>query len=110
MDINEATTKLAALAQGTRLGVFRLLLEYGQTGLPAGKLSDKLGVPHNTLSFHLAHLKQAGLVRDCRSGRQIIYIAQINAIRGLVDFLQRDCCRYSDEDCLLVTASRRGAV
>ena len=65
-----------ALSQETRLRVFRLLVEYGRDGTPAGMLSETLGIPHNTLSFHLAQMSHAGLVLSQREGRSIIYTAQ----------------------------------
>ena len=72
MDIQQAIVAFDALSQETRLRVFRLLVQHGPTGTPAGTLSEELGVPHNTLSFHLAHMSNAGLVLSRREGRSII--------------------------------------
>ena len=69
MDINEAVIAFDALSQDTRLRVFRLLVEYGPEGTPAGTISETLDVPHNTLSFHLSHMSNAGLILSRREGR-----------------------------------------
>lgn len=100
MDINDAITAFGSLSQETRLRAFRLLVEYGSTGCAATVLSDKLGVPQNTLSFHLAHLSNAGLVCSVREGRSIIYFAQLDIIEGLMEFMAENCCVSSDTDCL----------
>ena len=81
-----------ALSQQTRLEAFRLLVQAGLAGLPAGVLSDKLDIPHNTLSFHLNHLSNAGVVSFHKQGRQVIYKANFEAINGLISFLVEDCC------------------
>ncbi|MFM9873809.1 MAG: ArsR/SmtB family transcription factor [Fimbriimonadaceae bacterium] len=83
---------LSALSQETRLDAFRILIEYGSEGLPAGQLGERLGVPHNTLSFHLSHLNQAGLVKSRKEGRTVIYSADCDVAKGLVDFLIANCC------------------
>ena len=75
MDIQKALAAFDALSQDTRLRVFRLLVEYGEAGAPAGALSEALHIPHNTLSFHLSHMSHAGLVVSRREGRSIIYRA-----------------------------------
>lgn len=72
--------------------VFKLLVEYGAAGAPAGRLSEQLDIPHNTLSFHLSHLSHAGLVKAKRSGRSIIYTANNAAAQRLLDFLTENCC------------------
>ncbi|MFT5657155.1 MAG: ArsR family transcriptional regulator [Gammaproteobacteria bacterium] len=95
MDIKNATSLFDALSQETRLRAFRLLVQAGQLGLPAGKLSEKLGTPHNTLSFHLNHLSNAGIIQSRREGRSIIYSANFDVMHGLISFLVKDCC--SDE-------------
>ncbi len=92
MDIQEALTAFDALSQETRLRVFRLLVEYGPNGAPAGKLSETLGVPHNTLSFHLSHMSNAALVLSRREGRSIIYSANFDFFTGLIRFMVEDCC------------------
>lgn len=92
MDINRAVIALSALSQETRLRVFKLLVEYGAAGAPAGRLSEQLDIPHNTLSFHLSHLSHAGLVKAKRAGRSIIYTANNAAAQNLLDFLTENCC------------------
>ena len=93
MDIDQATTAFGALSQETRLRVFRLLVKHGQAGAAAGTLSEALGIPHNTLSFHLSHMSNAGLVLSRREGRSIIYSANFELITGLIRFMVEDCCR-----------------
>lgn len=92
MDIQEALIAFDALSQETRLKVFRLLVEHGTAGAPAGKLSDRLGIPANTLSFHLSHMANAGLVQSRREGRSIIYSANFPFFTGLIRFMVKDCC------------------
>jgi DNA-binding transcriptional ArsR family regulator len=92
MDTVSAVTSLAALAQPHRLAVFRRLVELGPDGALAGDLAAHLGVPANTLSFHLKTLQQAGLIAPEPRGRNIRYRADFTAMRGLVDFLTDNCC------------------
>lgn len=98
MDIDNALIAFSALSQETRLKVFKILVEYGSTGSPAGQLSERLGIPHNTLSFHLAHLSHAGMVSSRKQGRSIIYSANCDAIEGLISFLNENCCTL-EVDC-----------
>lgn len=92
------------LSQETRLRAFRLLVKAGQTGLPAGEISKKLGIPHNTLSFHLNHLSNTGIVQSRRAGRSIIYSANYDVMHKLITFMVKDCCSddlasiHKDED------------
>lgn len=100
MDINHAVIALSALSQETRLRVFKLLIEYGPEGTPAGQLSEQLEIPHNTLSFHLSHLSHAGLVKSHRQGRSILYAANSAAIESLLSFIVENCCaRGKAPDC-----------
>lgn len=99
MEEMRAVDALAALAQATRLRLYRLLVQAGPLGLAAGSIALTLGVPAPTLSFHLKGLVQAGLVRVERRGRQMIYAADIGAMRALVDFLTDDCCQGHPELC-----------
>lgn len=92
MDTLTAVPVLAALAQDTRLRAFRLLVQAGPDGVAAGALSEALGTPHNSLSFHLAHLVNAGIVSVRRQGRSMIYAVNFPAIRDLLEFLVKDCC------------------
>lgn len=86
---------LAALAQESRLRVFRLLVTAGPDGLAAGQIAEDLALPANTLSFHLSHLKAAGLVSVRRDGRSQIYAAEYTRMRGLIDYLTEQCCTRS---------------
>lgn len=87
-----AIAALSALAQEHRLAAFRLLVEAGPEGLPAGTVADRLGMPPSSLSFHLAHLERAGLVAKTRLGRTLIYSARFATVRGLADYLLENCC------------------
>jgi DNA-binding transcriptional ArsR family regulator len=93
MDIKQALAAFSTLSQETRLRVFRLLVEYGPAGSPAGKLSTSLQIPHNTLSFHLSHMSRAGLVLSRREGRSVIYSANFEFFSGLIRYMVEDCCR-----------------
>ena len=92
MDIQEAIIMFDALSQETRLSAFRLLVKAGAQGLPAGALSAALGTPHNTMSFHLHHLFNAGVVTSRREGRSVIYTANFALVRDLIGFMVKDCC------------------
>lgn len=83
---------LAALANEHRLGVFRLLVQAGPEGRPAGAIADALELPASSLSFHLAHLTRAGLITQRRESRSLIYAADFTAMNGLVGFLTENCC------------------
>lgn len=93
MDTQHALVAFDALSQETRLRIFRTLVEYGDTGLAAGALADRLKVAQNTLSFHLQHLSHAGLVTSRREGRSIVYAANFTFFTGLIRFMVDDCCR-----------------
>ena len=92
MDTPAAVTALGALAQDTRLRAFRLLVERGPDGLPAGQLAAALDVPPSSLTFHLQQLLHAGLVTQRRASRNLIYAADIAAMNGLLGFLTENCC------------------
>lgn len=92
MDILTAAERFAALGHESRLNLFRLLVEAGPDGIPAGTLGERLGLPGATLSFHLAHLVRVGLVRGRRDGRFIRYSADFDGIDDLIAFLTRNCC------------------
>ncbi len=99
MNSEIAIDALAALAQGTRLDTFRLLVKHEPGGLSAGEVARRLGVPQNTMSAHLAILARAGLVRAERQSRSIIYRADLGALRALTVFLVKDCCEGRPELC-----------
>ena len=92
MQPTEAVSALAALAQEHRLALFRLLVQAGGDGLPAGAIAEALGVPNSSLSFHLAQLSRAGLVRQERRHRERIYSADYAAMNRLVGYLMENCC------------------
>ena len=94
----ESTTvvaALAALAQHTRLALFRLLVEAGPAGLAAGAIAERLGVAAPTLSFHLKELTHARLIRSVQQGRYVVYSADFDAMNALVAYLTENCCRMS---------------
>jgi ArsR family transcriptional regulator len=99
MDSHRAILAFAALAQPTRLDVFRLLIEHEPDGLPAGEIARHMGVPHNTMSTHLAILTRAGLITAERHSRSIVYRAQLEAVRALAGYLVKDCCGGRPEIC-----------
>jgi ArsR family transcriptional regulator len=99
MESEEAILAFAALAQSTRLDVFRLLMEHEPDGLAAGEIARRMAVPHNTMSAHLAILTRAGLVKFERQSRSIIYRAELDAVRSLAGFLVKDCCGGKPEIC-----------
>ncbi len=90
---------LAALAQETRLDIFRLLVQAGPEGLPAGRLGEELGLPSATLSFHLSQLRHAGLASFRRESRSLIYAAEYDAMNGLLSYLTENCCRGDTAAC-----------
>ena len=92
MDTTSAVQSLAALAQESRLEVFRLLVQAGPEGLPAGEIAGRLGIPSSTLSFHVKALAQAGLVESRQDGRFIFYSADFAAMNDLLAFLGENCC------------------
>ena len=92
MEKSTAVEVLSALAQETRIDIFRIIVEYQPAGLPAGKIGEMLALPGATLSFHLGQLKQAGLIMSTRSGRSLIYSANTDVVDQLAQFLQKDCC------------------
>jgi DNA-binding transcriptional ArsR family regulator len=99
MELPEAVDALSALAPGHRLAAFRLLVQAGQEGLPAGEIAREIDILPNTLSTHLAILSHAGLVRSRRAGRSIIYSADFDGMRDLLDYLVADCCGGRPEIC-----------
>jgi DNA-binding transcriptional ArsR family regulator len=99
MDIDSAISALGALAQGTRLDAFRLLVRHEPDGLAAGEVARRLDVPQNTMSVHLATLARAGLIRAERRSRVINYRADLDRLRALTLFLVQDCCGGRPELC-----------
>lgn len=92
MDSSAVVNALAALAQEHRLALFRLLVQAGEHGMSAGAIAEALSVPNSSLSFHLAALTKAGLIRQQRQSRSLIYSADYPAMNGLVGYLMENCC------------------
>lgn len=99
MENLDAIAALGALAQESRLDIFRLLVQTGRDGLPAGQIAERLNLPSATLSFHLNHLKHAGLVTFRRESRSLIYAAEYAAMNDLLAFLTENCCRGNAAGC-----------
>ncbi len=99
MKVATATSAFAALANETRLKVFRLLVRLGPNGLPAGDIAKRLKVAPPTLSAHLAQLERAGLVHSWRVERRIFYALEVEGTRRLLRYLTEDCCRGQPELC-----------
>lgn len=100
MEKTDAVAALAALAQDNRLDVFRLLIEAGPEGMPAGRIADALGLAPNTLTFHFDRLRSAGLVTVRREGRSMIYAARFETMNALLGYLTDNCCGGAPEKCL----------
>ena len=92
MDGERAVAALSALAQEHRLAVYRLLVQAGDAGMAAGTLAAELGVPPSSLSFHLSQLLHAGLIKQRRESRSLIYSANYSAMNGLMNYLTENCC------------------
>jgi ArsR family transcriptional regulator len=99
MKKQDAVAVLAALAQENRLAVFRLLVEAGPDGMPAGHIAGSLRLPPNALTFHLDRLRDVGLVAARREGRSMIYAARFEAMDSLVSYLTDHCCQGRPELC-----------
>ena len=115
MDGATAITALGALAQEHRLKLFRLLVQAGGNGMPAGAIAEALEVPNSSLSFHLAQLARAGLVRQRREHRSLIYSADYAAMNRLIGYLMENCCAGagcatdSAEGCKPIQEQRKSA-
>lgn len=99
MEPKAAVAALGALAQETRLEVFRLLVKAGPNGVTAGEIAETLKVPASTMSHHLANIERAGLASSRRQSRSIFYAADYEGIRRLLSFLMEDCCQGRPEIC-----------
>ncbi len=93
MEKKTALAALAGLSQESRLDIFRLLVEKGPEGMPAGAIAECLGMPNATLSFHLKELSYAGLLNGRQAGRYIYYAANFATMNGLIDYLTESCCK-----------------
>jgi predicted transcriptional regulator len=92
MEMFEAAEAFSSLSQETRLRVLKLLIEYGRDGTVPGTIAEELGIPGNTLSFHLAHMSRAGLVTSKKHGRSVTYFANAGLIEELIGYLHANCC------------------
>lgn len=99
MKTPEVIDALGALAHEHRLAIFRLLVERGPEGLPAGQIADRIGLVPSSLTFHLQNLQSGGLITQRREGRQLFYAADFSAMNGLVSYLSDNCCAASGESC-----------
>ncbi len=97
--MNDAVVALAALAQETRLAVFRLLVEQGSAGMSAGEIAERVGIAPAALSFHLKELSHARLVTSRQDGRYVFYAADFAAMNRLLAFLTRNCCAADGGAC-----------
>ena len=100
MEKHEALAALSALAQETRLDIYRLLVQAGPDGLAAGQIGERLNLPSATLAFHLKELKIAGLARCTRNGRSLIYAAEYPVMNALLFYLTENCCGRPSGQCL----------
>ena len=107
MEMKRAVQTLSALAQESRLAIFRHLVQAGPQGLAAGAIGEQLGLPPATLSFHLAGLTRAGLAQSRQDGRFVIYSADYAAMNALLGFLTENCCQGAA--CETPTRTRRRA-
>ena len=108
METRQAVAALAALAQETRLSIFRLLVQAGPEGVPAGVIGETLEVPPATLSFHLKELARSGLVSSRQEGRFIYYSTDYDQMAGLMTFLTQNCCQGMPQECLSVMETALG--
>jgi ArsR family transcriptional regulator len=106
MEQIDAVAALSALAQDNRLDVYRLLVQAGPEGMPAGGVADALKLAPNTLTFHLDRLRQAGLVTVRRDGRSMIYAARYDTMNTLISYLTENCCRDAPEQCAPAVACK----
>jgi ArsR family transcriptional regulator, arsenate/arsenite/antimonite-responsive transcriptional repressor len=107
MDKANVVAALAALAQEHRLAVYRLLVQAGPAGMAAGEVAIGVGIPPNTLSFHLDRLRHAELVTFERQGRSLIYAARYDTMNALIDYLTENCCGGKPELCKPASRSAR---
>jgi ArsR family transcriptional regulator len=106
MEKTDAVAALAALAQDNRLDVYRLLVQAGPEGMPAGAIAGALKLAPNTLTFHFDRLRAAGLVTVRRDGRSMIYAARYEAMNGLIAYLTENCCRGAPDQCATAAACK----
>ncbi|MGA8196388.1 MAG: helix-turn-helix domain-containing protein [Acetobacteraceae bacterium] len=108
MDSSQTVQALGALAHETRLALYRMLVERGPDGLPAGVIAERLGLQPSSLTFHVQHLHRAGLVTQRRLGRQLIYAADFSVMNLLVGYLTENCCGRGSTTSARAPAATRG--
>jgi ArsR family transcriptional regulator len=106
MEKSYAVATLAALAQDHRLETYRLLVQAGPQGMPAGEVAAAIGLPPNTLTFHFDRLRQAGLVTVRREGRSMIYAARYDTMNALLAYLTENCCAGANDACIPAAACK----
>ena len=99
MKAKDVIGALGALAHEHRLAIFRLLVERGPAGLPAGRIAERVGLVPSSLTFHLQNLQRGGLITQRREGRQLIYSADFDAMTALIGYLTDNCCAESAAEC-----------
>lgn len=108
MEKRQALAALGALAQETRLDIYRLLVQAGPNGMAAGQIGERLGLPSATLAFHLKELKIASLAKCTRNGRSLIYAAEYPVMNALLLYLTDNCCGRSSMQCLPICEPEAG--
>jgi ArsR family transcriptional regulator, arsenate/arsenite/antimonite-responsive transcriptional repressor len=108
MEKSDAIAALGALAQETRLDIYRLLVQAGPDGMPAGHIGEQLDLPSATLAFHLKELKNAGLTNCTRNGRSLIYAAAYPTMNALLGYLTENCCQGNPNACGLPASLDQG--
>jgi len=109
MNPKQVVAALGAIAHDHRLAVYRMLVERGPDGLPAGDIAQRLDLPPSSLTFHLQHMLHAGLVTQRRLGRQLIYAADFAAMNGLVAYLTENCCGRGEDEAACAPACNPAA-
>lgn len=109
MKASQVINALGALAHEHRLSIFRLLMERGPEGLPAGRIAERVGLVPSSLTFHLQNLHRAGLILQRRESRQLFYSTDFNAMKALLGYLTENCCVESGADCAVGCVPVRSA-
>jgi DNA-binding transcriptional ArsR family regulator len=109
MKISQVVEALGALAHEHRLAIFRLLVERGPQGLPAGHIAERVGLVPSSLTFHLQNLQRAGLITQRRESRQLFYATDFTAMNALLGYLTENCCAESAADCSMICAPPKPA-
>src|ERR1700691_3415375 len=109
MKAKDVIEALGALAHEHRLAIFRLLIERGPDGLPAGRIAERVGLVPSSLTFHLQNLQRAGLITQRRESRQLFYAADFTAMNALVGYLTENCCAESGAECAVSCAPSQSA-